>query len=97
MMSPASFSWLIRNLGAQGILQNINGLIMGRPYDNKHAAEYDKALLQVIHDELELKGLPIISGMDFGHTMPVFTIPYGIMAEINPLQKTFSIIESGVI
>jgi muramoyltetrapeptide carboxypeptidase LdcA involved in peptidoglycan recycling len=97
MMSPANFRWFIRNLGAQGILQNINGLIMGRPYDNRYAAEYDKALLQVVHDELELKELPIITGMDFGHIMPVFTLPYGVMAEINPDNKTFSITESGVI
>ncbi|HXB13947.1 MAG TPA: S66 peptidase family protein [Bacteroidia bacterium] len=97
MMPPASFRWFIRNLGAQGILQNINGLIMGRPYDNKYAEQYDKSLLQVVQDELGLTQLPIITGMDFGHIMPVFTIPYGVMAEINPVQKTFSITEGGVI
>lgn len=97
MMSPVSFRWWLRNMGAQGILQSINGLIVGRPYDNKYAAEYDKVLLQVIHDELDLKELPILTGMDFGHTMPVFTIPYGVEAEINSEKKTFSITESGVV
>lgn len=96
MMPPENFRWWMRSMGAQGILYNINGLIMGRPYNNKYADEYDKILLQVIADELELKELPIIAGMDFGHTQPMFTIPYGVMAEINPQQQTFSITESGV-
>ena len=50
-----------------------------------------------MRDELQLDELPIITEMDFGHTAPSFTIPYGLTAEINCEQKSFSIIESGVI
>jgi muramoyltetrapeptide carboxypeptidase LdcA involved in peptidoglycan recycling len=38
----------------------------------------------------------VITGMDFGHTCPTFTLPYGIFAEINSDEKTFSIIENAV-
>ena len=97
MTVPANFNLWLRNLGAQGILQNINGLIMGRPYHNRYTGDYECILIKVINEELGLTELPIITGMDFGHTQPVFTIPYGVMAEINPVQKTFSIIESGLV
>jgi len=96
MISPDQFLWMLRNYAASRILHNINGLVLGRPYDNKHAAEYDKELLKVIREEEGLTDLPIVTGMDFGHTSPVFTIPYGVQAEIDFDGKLFSILESGV-
>lgn len=96
MMNPTNFKWIIRNYAAQGILHKINGLILGRPVGNRFTKEYNSILLQVIRDENQLAELPIITEMDFGHTSPTFTIPYGLVAEINCEQKTFSILESGV-
>jgi len=96
-MNPGNFLRILRNYAASGILHQINGLLLGRPYDNLYKAEYDAALLSVIKEEEGLIDLPIITGMDFGHTCPIFTLPYGVMAEINCLEKKFSILESGVI
>ena len=96
MMPPHYFLWILRNYVASGIIHNIKGLIVGRPYNNQYVVEYEKALIQVIRDEAGLTDLPIITEMDFGHTCPTFTIPYGIKAEINPVDKTFSIIESAL-
>ncbi len=97
MMHPELFRRIIRNYAASRILHNINGLIVGRPYHNKHKDEYDNILLQVIRDEEGLTDLPIVAGMDFGHTCPVFTIPYGARAEIDSDAKQFSLLESGVV
>jgi len=96
-MPPDNFRRILRNYAASGILANLNGLILARPYDNMYWKEYDDILLQIIRDEQGLKDLAIISGMDFGHTCPTFTIPYGIKAEINPMNKTFSLLEAGVL
>ncbi len=93
---PHYFKWILRNYAASGILHNINGFIMGRPYDYKYVKEYEEALLQVIRDEEGLKNLPIITEMDFGHTCPTFTLPYGVKAEINPINKSFSVIENAL-
>lgn len=95
-ISPVNFRWILRNYAASGILKNINGLIVGRPYDNAFWNNYDDILLQVIRDEEGLNNLPIVSGMDFGHTSPSFTIPYGIKSEIDCNKKTFSIIENAL-
>ena len=84
------------NYAAQGIFHKINGLILARPYNNKFTKEYNNILIEVIRDQLQLFELPIISEMDFGHTCPIFTIPYGIMAEIDCDKFRFSLIESAL-
>ncbi len=40
------------------------------------------ALLEVCR-ELGLDSLPVVTQMDFGHTDPMFVIPYGVEAEID--------------
>lgn len=95
-MLPENLRWIIRNYAASGIFKNIEGLIVGRPYDNLYYKEYDDTLLQVIRDEEGLTDLPIVTGMDFGHTCPTFTIPHGVQAEIDCDNQTFSILESGL-
>lgn len=96
MMNPSNFKWILQNYAAQGILHNINGLIVGRPFDNKFTEEYNRILLQIVRDENQLIELPIITEMDFGHTSPTFTIPFGLIAEINCEKKIFSILDNGV-
>ncbi|OCA76417.1 peptidase S66 [Chryseobacterium artocarpi] len=93
---PEYVRWWLRNYAAMGILKNAKGIIFGRPYDNLYTEEYEAELLKVL-DEEGLYDLPVITRMDFGHTCPTFTIPYGRIAEINCIDKKFSILESGVL
>lgn len=93
---PDYVKYWLRNYAAMGILKNAKGIIFGRPYDNLYAEEYETELLKVL-DEEGLNDLPVITQMDFGHTCPTFTIPYGRLGEINCIDKTFSILESGVL
>lgn len=96
-MSPGHFRQTMRSLTANGIFEQAKGIILGRPYDNQYWEEYDQILLQILREEQGLDKLAIVTGMDFGHTSPVFTIPYGINAEIDLSNKTFSLLESAVI
>lgn len=96
MMSPNCLKRILRNYALQGVFEKISGLIFGRPYNNKYADEYNKVILEVIKDEVGNDELPIITEMDFGHTSPIFTLPYGVLAEINSEKKKFSIIENAV-
>lgn len=94
-----SFTRWIRNYGSQGILEDISGIILARPggqLSDDKLYQYDHALKSVVTDELGLKDLPILCQMDFGHTDPMFVIPYGAEAEIDCASSTFSILESGV-
>jgi muramoyltetrapeptide carboxypeptidase LdcA involved in peptidoglycan recycling len=50
----------------------------------------------VVADEEGLSRLPIVTHMDFGHTDPMFILPYGIIAQIDCDAKQFAILESAV-
>lgn len=92
------FERWIRNYGSQNILEKLSGIIMARPYldDISKIKKYDELLLRIVREELGLKDLPIVSQMDFGHTDPMFVIPYGALAEIDSDAKKFSILENAV-
>lgn len=94
-VEPQIFRYWLRNYAAQGILRRVKGIILGRPYDSKYADEYNKEILKIMKEE-NLTYLPIITEMDFGHTCPTFTIPFGVLAEIDCTKQKFSILESGV-
>lgn len=97
--SPEVIKYGLRTYAALGIIQRLSGILFGRPggqiSPEKHE-EYDQALLQVVAEETGMDDLPIIAGMDFGHTDPMFVMPYGIQAEIDCDAQQFAIIENAV-
>lgn len=96
MAEPSTLRYWLRNYAAQGILHRLKGIIFGRPYDSKYIKEYNDEILKIINEE-NLTELAIVTEMDFGHTCPTFTLPFGVLAEIDSENKTFSILESGVV
>ncbi|WP_108671738.1 S66 family peptidase [Peribacillus acanthi] len=95
--TPEYLGYWLRNYGSQGILQRVNGLLFGKPYDNQYYDEYKEMIVRVVRDELKLTNLPIFYNMSFGHTSPMMIMPYGVMAELDCEGKTFRILESGVV
>lgn len=95
MPEPKYVECWLRNYGTQGILQKSKGMIFGKPYQEKYYNEYKDSIMKIIL-ELGLNDLPIIYNMTFGHNEPMVCLPYGAMSEINCINKTFSILESGV-
>ena len=95
---PEFVRYTLRTYAAMGILNQLSGILFGRPYDNGDKFdEYDRAILQIVRDEEGLTKLPIITRMDFGHTCPMFVLPYGLQAEIDCDQQRFSIVENAVV
>lgn len=93
--SPDAMMRWLRNYAAQGILQKANGIIFGKPQDEMYYEAYKEAILTVMK-EYELEDLPILYNLNFGHTEPKMILPYGAMAEIDCMNGTFAILESGV-
>ncbi len=96
---PAALARLLRILAACGALEKAGALLFGRPGGHKNpatSADYDAAILSVIKGELGLHTLPVITDMDFGHTDPLMTLPYGVQAEIDCERRSFTILESAV-
>ncbi|WP_097677641.1 S66 family peptidase [Schnuerera ultunensis] len=95
--TPDYIRWYLRALNALGIFGRINGLIIGKPQDEKYYEEYKDEYLKVIRDEAKRDDLPIMYNMNFGHTAPMFILPYGVEAEIDCDNKKFRINESGTV
>ena len=58
--------------------------------------KFDEKLLKVCK-EYGRADIPIVTNMDFGHTVPQIILPYGALTEINPINKKVSILESAVL
>lgn len=91
---PSYLEYWLRNYGSQGILQNIKGMIWGKPYHDKYYDEYKKVICKIL-GEVGRHDLPVLYNLNFGHTAPMTILPYGALAEIDCDQVTFSILESG--
>ncbi len=82
-------------LGQRNILQRLNGIIIGKVNENESFLKRSQVIRQIVSDRYSCS-IPIVYGLNFGHSSPMFLLPYGALAEINCENKTFSILESGV-
>ncbi len=100
MSSADAFKSWLHHMGEKGILQVLNGILFGRPSGQTPQKDwplFDEALLSVVRDDFSLATLPILSHMDFGHTDPMFVLPYGVLAELNCEKTSLAIKENSVI
>lgn len=99
-ISPLALTRTLRNLAAQGILEKVKGLLFSKPGGAHISADlfgdYDMAILKTL-EEYSLESMPIVTHMDFGHSDPMWTLPYGCLTEINPVKRSVAILENGVV
>jgi muramoyltetrapeptide carboxypeptidase LdcA involved in peptidoglycan recycling len=73
----------------------VKALVIGR-FEKKFGMDLEK-LQFIISSKKELKNLPIIANVDFGHTMPMIIFPIGGICEIktkNASAVSINIIEN---
>lgn len=85
----------LRNYGMIGILNRINGIIFAKLQEAKFYEEY-KPVIKKVLAEFGKDTMPVLYNASFGHNEPKCCLPMGAMAEINCINKSFSILESGV-
>ena len=95
--TPDGISDFFKRLGKMGALEKLKGIVIGKLNQNISFDNHEKSILTVINNKFGLSELPIIYGLNFGHSSPICILPYGAMAEIDCHKKTFSILESGVV
>ncbi|HEY1074511.1 MAG TPA: S66 peptidase family protein [Patescibacteria group bacterium] len=64
-----------RALSLQPGFSQIKGLLIGRW--QRGSSMTDELLRHLLLDQLGLRHIPIITGLDFGHTVPLLTLPVG--------------------
>jgi len=96
---PGFVRYWLRNFAAQGILPRLSGLLLARP-DPGGDETYRQRLEAAVTETLAEEGfgdLPVLSGLDFGHTSPMLTLPYGVMASLDCTSASLTITEAGVV
>ncbi len=92
--TPATVDGILTDYENMGILDQINGLLVGRPMS--YTPKEREQLRQVILERTHKYHFPIITDMDFGHTTPQLTLPIGCLARIDSATREFSLIEAAV-
>lgn len=85
--SPDLITYYLRNLGAQGILNRIRGIVVGKPQDERFYEEY-KEVYRAVLKEFDCETLPVIYNVNIGHATPTGILPLGTECEIN-LEKNY--------
>lgn len=98
--SPTAVERMLRSVASMGLLRSAAALLFGRPggptLPVERFTDYDRAILRVVATEEGLRDLPVVTCMDFGHTDPMFVLPYGVRARVDPIQRSFAIVEAAV-
>lgn len=76
----------MRNLGAQGILNVIKGIVVGKPQEEKYYDEYKEMLIKVTN-EYGCSNLPILYNVNIGHAYPTGILPLGTDVRIDFDEK----------
>ncbi len=92
--SPARVDSLLMDYENMGVLEKLQGMLVGRPYH--YSPEKKEDLRQVILDRTAAYDFPIVTDMDFGHTAPQFTLPIGCRARLNSATQEFQILQAAV-
>lgn len=85
----------LRHLEQLGVFDVVRGVLLGRTPAAAGLAPgqgLPELAMAVIGD----RGIPVVAGMDFGHTNPIMTLPVGVEAEVDAGKKTLTLLEPGV-
>lgn len=79
--SDAEFDRNLQSLIHLDSFSGVKGILIGR--FQKKSKMTDKKIIEILKSKKELNNIPIVFGLDFGHTDPMITFPIGGMIEIH--------------
>lgn len=85
----------LADLGNIGALSSISGMIVGRPYG--YSRSDITKLKKLILNQLTERNIPVLFGVDIGHTDPMITVPIGLRSSLDSKNNLFSIDEAATI
>ena len=78
---PESFDVMFGDYARMGVLNQIAGLLVARPYGFDQAQHHQ--FLNYLAERVAPYAFPVVANMDFGHTTPMITMPLGVRARID--------------
>ena len=98
-----SINLVIENINtfrSKGILDQIVGLIVGRPHSftstEQISVEDEERFENAIVKALDGYEFPVLAGVDVGHTDPMSTVPLGARVRLDPGRDVWEVMEAGV-
>lgn len=91
--TPEHVKYTLRHLAALGVIDNINGIIVGKPKGETYYEEYKNVFITVVSEEFKRKELPILYNVNFGHSAPMCILPYGTKVRIDLEKKEITLLE----
>ena len=79
----------LQSLIHQKSFKNVRGIVIGR-FQNGSEVTNEK-LIRIIKTKAELKNIPVIANVDFGHTSPIITFPIGGEVSMDANKKSIII------
>lgn len=84
LVTAVDFDRVLQAIIHQPDFNHVKGIVIGR---FQKVSEVTREQLEyIINTKKELKDMPVIANVDFGHTTPILTIPLGGVAEMDGLK-----------
>ena len=93
-MSCDLLTWILRNISAQGIFDEIAGILVGKPARRSKYEPYKEVWRKVVGFEAKRPDLPILYNVNFGHAEPIGVLPIGARCRLDADRKTLTLLES---
>ena len=86
-MEPEKLEKILHYFKDNKILETVQGIIVGKPIDEKYYEEYKKIYRKIFKDI----DTPVLYNVNFGHSVPRCILPYGIKATVDYDNKKITI------
>ncbi len=87
--SPAHVDGYLTDLEQLGVFDACAGVLVGRPMG--YSDEDLEVLWEVFERRTDAAGVPVLGGIDCGHTDPMITLPLGIPARLDAGAQTLEV------
>lgn len=87
--SPAHVDGYLTDLENAGVFDACTGLLFGRPMG--YTDDDVEVLWDVVETRTAASGIPVLAGIDCGHTDPMMTIPLGVPARMDAGEQMLEV------
>jgi muramoyltetrapeptide carboxypeptidase LdcA involved in peptidoglycan recycling len=90
--SPPHVDSYLTDLEQLGVFDSAAALLVARPYG--YAADQAALLWEVVARRTEPSKIPVLANVEAGHADPMFTLPFGVPAEVDATRRTLRLLEA---
>lgn len=86
--TPERLRLCLQALKSEGVFDAVNGILVGKPMNEKYYEEYKTVWREVVNDP----SLPILYNVNFGHAAPRAILPYGAFAQVDAEKQEITLL-----